>query len=785
MAGIKSTQTNAVAISKVYKQEDGDLAWVDNTPSIDYKLPEIVVEGDTTSTALKSFNVVAQGDNVRVYNGIDGLVDGALGTVSINTLPNSSNNLQNIITSVPSSLGFIANTELSGSASNPISSDFRRIAIADNYIYYFGCGTNNNVVKKAHVSTPTNLITVGTVSNHYFGAASVFFHQQTNRFWIYSGVTSLNGNTIRNIFYADINTPNVFVDSGYTIPARRWMFSIAYNSKYILFLGGHSKTPDLAYQTEWYYAPIDQPYNLTQFDSVGCNAKIIVHNNDFYTFGYSTNTDYTMQGCYKIDGNTLERTSMGNTPGGSSYIPRYAIKSGSNVFLIGDGPSGTQVYSRPITSSGAWTAGGTLPYAPFMCYGYNGGTNLIALYVRTTGTNPYTYYFGSLKSNSNYSSISVDSQLTINSIDISTLNLTNPPTKAYLDKPVTVSTATEANASRCIAQDEVLDKVSSTTTEFVGTNAISGLITTGDSIQVDGTTDVVCSDVVETYVSVDNTATHDIFGDSSAVATYNLDGNANDLGGTYNGTATGVTYGAGKFNQAGIFNGSSKIENTSFDISSYSAVTFSCWMSTTTSGGSLMGFSGSNDMAIQTINSTTCRLYFRSNLNFTDVSDFFINDGTWHHYAFVIDSNGANHYKDGASVTTTGQVLSTVTTTFDIGNVTDTNGNNSYFNGKIDQVRIFNKALTSDEVTTLYNEQIPKYQYKCTIPSQATAPVSAKVLDRSITTTEASDTYDDTTSKFTKTYNKIAKQGRAFKYKIEADTDVEIDKITIPMNKQG
>ena len=213
-------------------------------------------------------------------------------------------------------------------------------------------------------------------------------------------------------------------------------------------------------------------------------------------------------------------------------------------------------------------------------------------------------------------------------------------------------------------------------------------------------------DVEQTTTPTSTLDVVDIFGDNSGVALYQLDDNTNDTGGQYDGTPTDITYDTGKFSDGAVFNGSSsKIENTSLDISSYSAVTFSFWLSTTTtSSGSLMGFSGNNDMAIQTSNGTTCRLYFRSNTNYTDVSNFFVNDGTWHHYAFVIDSNGTNHYKDGSSVTTTSQALSGVTTTFDIGNVTDSGGNNSYFNGKIDQVRIFNRTLTDDEINQLYNE---------------------------------------------------------------------------------
>jgi len=677
--GIKAIQDNAVAISKVYKQEEQDADWIDNTPSIDYKLPEIPVDGTSTSTTLVEYDiVVAQGDNVRLYNATDGLATINLGVVTTN---NGSIHIHDIFGDGSA----VATYNLDGNAND--------------------LGGNYN----------------GTV-----GSAILF---NSGKF---GGSASFTSSTA--------STNQIIIPS--TVFDKKTIFSISY----------------------WTYC----------LDSVYSNNF-----NSYYVLGSTNNNAYDLN--FSLAG--LRAHGEGNLSASleiANFSSLYTPNTWNHTLVTRDGATMKVYYNGLLmasrTDAGAYDSGttaltkmGTGNDGNGSAAGFNGSIDQVRIFNRAlTDDEVKTLY---------------NETATKYTADISALNLTKAPTKAFFDKPVTVSTATEANANRCIAQDEILDKVSSTTTEFVGTNAISGLLQDGDSIQIDGTTNVVCSSVIETNVNVDSTAIHDIFGDGSAVATYNLDGNANDLSGNYNGTATNVTYGTGKYGQAAVFNGSSKIENTSFDINSYSAVTFSFWMSTTTSGGDLMGFSGNYDMAIQIINSTTCRLYFRSNLKYTDVPNFFINDGTWHHYAFVIDSNGANHYKDGASVTTTGQVLSTVTTTFDIGNVTDTSGNNSYFNGKIDQVRIFNRALTQDEINTLYNEQILKYQYQCTIPEQSTAPTSAKVLDRSITTTEASDVYNSGTNNFTKTYNKIKKQGRAFKYKIEADTGVEIDKITISMNK--
>jgi hypothetical protein len=83
----------------------------------------------------------------------------------------------------------------------------------------------------------------------------------------------------------------------------------------------------------------------------------------------------------------------------------------------------------------------------------------------------------------------------------------------------------------------------------------------------------------------DTTNIHDIFGDGSAVATYNLDGDANDLGGNYDGTASNVTYTDGKFGQCAVFNGSSSYIQTNVRIPNNSDVSFSFWVNPTTLSG--------------------------------------------------------------------------------------------------------------------------------------------------------------------------------------------------------
>ena len=97
----------------------------------------------------------------------------------------------------------------------------------------------------------------------------------------------------------------------------------------------------------------------------------------------------------------------------------------------------------------------------------------------------------------------------------------------------------------------------------------------------------------------------------------------------------------------------------------------------------------------------------------TSASDITI--GTWHHICFVFDGslsgnfNRAKIYIDGVSsaVTDSSTIPSTTgSTTFDfkIGTRSD---NVSPFNGNIDEVSLFDYALTSGEVTSIYNSGCP------------------------------------------------------------------------------
>ena len=206
----------------------------------------------------------------------------------------------------------------------------------------------------------------------------------------------------------------------------------------------------------------------------------------------------------------------------------------------------------------------------------------------------------------------------------------------------------------------------------------------------------------------------DPFGDGSGVALYKFDGDATNESGTYNGTATGITYGTGKFGQCCVFNGSNSRVNITQPYNSTN-VSVSCWVLNnnpvdTKNNKYICGLNSgaSNFLALICSQRTTdsCDLWFYSapwvktvtiNLSRTEFS---------HIVASVSSINGVTVYLNGKLImsdSTLKQLNNTSVNNSTIGSERSLY-TNTFWNGKIDQFRIINKALSQKEVTALYNE---------------------------------------------------------------------------------
>jgi hypothetical protein len=210
--------------------------------------------------------------------------------------------------------------------------------------------------------------------------------------------------------------------------------------------------------------------------------------------------------------------------------------------------------------------------------------------------------------------------------------------------------------------------------------------------------------------------TLDILGDGSCIATYPLDGNANDLSGNYSGTPTDVSYGVGEFDLAGVFNGTSSFIDTNAKIPASLNFSVSFWMkSSDTSSGSHYIFSTKGNYLTNGWLITNDAGYIRYGEgngvdNATDqVSPSIVADGSWNHVVVTRAAGGTvNIYVNNSRVITDGSVgtyfMTSSTWANDLHIGRYSGGSGVWYDGELDQVRIFNKSLNSTEVTTLYNE---------------------------------------------------------------------------------
>ena len=207
-----------------------------------------------------------------------------------------------------------------------------------------------------------------------------------------------------------------------------------------------------------------------------------------------------------------------------------------------------------------------------------------------------------------------------------------------------------------------------------------------------------------------------ILGDSSCVAYYKLDGDFTDETGNYNGSFINPNYGNGEFDLSAVLNASGNYALLPFNLSS-TPFSVSFWAKDNDSAGYWIANSSGSTQRGWYVNSGAGVYSFRLT-NFTTSYFIFsttgtINKSVWHHIVATWDNttnaNGAKIYVNGVL---NAQATSTSTSNYsftnsDITIYKEPSRNYWYGNGgKLDQVRFFNKAVSSSEVTTLYNEGI-------------------------------------------------------------------------------
>ena len=222
-----------------------------------------------------------------------------------------------------------------------------------------------------------------------------------------------------------------------------------------------------------------------------------------------------------------------------------------------------------------------------------------------------------------------------------------------------------------------------------------------------------CTDIVDNY---------DPFG-GNGVALYQLNGNANDVSGNYNGTPTNVTYGTGVFGQAGVFNGSSKIQtpiNTTNFVSNLNDRTvdfsISLWINPSVipaSGEDLVFYIGNYNVyspqyhTIQLqLKDGSLRFSIYEGVTEHIISTSSLSVGNWYNVVCIRESAVMKLYINNSFIGQTTQTNNSsisASATLQFGDVYSAG---AYYNGLLDQVRFFTRALTPLEVEALYTEEL-------------------------------------------------------------------------------
>jgi hypothetical protein len=197
----------------------------------------------------------------------------------------------------------------------------------------------------------------------------------------------------------------------------------------------------------------------------------------------------------------------------------------------------------------------------------------------------------------------------------------------------------------------------------------------------------------------------------TTIQDYTGQGNNVYVGG---GVSTSSVLIRGKIGQAVNFNGSSSyLTSPSSNLNIGGTFTIGGWIRATQARGDFREIiskgnkvTGHFEVYLQ---NGTGELRFYSpdiNSNVAVTSGYIIDDGKWHNFNITYDGATMTFYVDGVSVATrsvTGTV-SSQTMVLDIGKQADTSGSSMFFNGSIDDLRVYNRALSAPEVQQIYLE---------------------------------------------------------------------------------
>jgi hypothetical protein len=214
--------------------------------------------------------------------------------------------------------------------------------------------------------------------------------------------------------------------------------------------------------------------------------------------------------------------------------------------------------------------------------------------------------------------------------------------------------------------------------------------------------------LVSNYLNFYGNSQEQIIDDNKEVLHLKFEGNALDSSGNGNdGVVSGASVTNGRIGLGYNFDG----VNDRISVSAYNStgnITVSLWFKTNGQVTSqqlihnswnsaeaqfILGFGSSGELVA--LHSSDGSTYFNSS------NSNVFNDEQWHNSIFVFNGTKLDFYVDGILQTQNAPIGGSSTQNFFIG---AKSSNTNYFNGIIDDVRIYNRSLTASEVRELYNE---------------------------------------------------------------------------------
>ena len=190
--------------------------------------------------------------------------------------------------------------------------------------------------------------------------------------------------------------------------------------------------------------------------------------------------------------------------------------------------------------------------------------------------------------------------------------------------------------------------------------------------------------------------------------------------GTWSGTL-GSQWTTGKINGGGNFNGFNNFINlgASNAWSFTSAMTLAAWIKTTntheqrvivfqrTAGSTAFGLDIGDDASGSDVNDGKAGGRYRTTGSGAGLakSNVVVSDGNWHFLVMIINATTGTFYIDGVSAASVSDVsdAGTFSLTTDLATIGSFTSGLFFLSGSIDEVGIWNRALSASEVATLYN----------------------------------------------------------------------------------